>query len=153
MNLPHHRRSAAREALEKVHLPHRLAAIEHRLEHRHRGAHKRLVVGALGQAMTLNVIAEIEVGIVLEGRMGEIERHEHQLLPVAMQQMHPVRHVLDEFIVIDGSVEDVERSDMQWARMRFAVNERSVLAGHAMGKPGWRGARSGHFRITPGNLW
>src|SRR5579871_5740412 len=63
--------------------------------------------------------------------------------------MHPLRHVLDHFVVVDRSVENIECADMQRARIRFAVNERSVLAAHALGKLGWRCARRRHSRLTP----
>ena len=149
MNLPEDRRSPAREALEQMHLPHWLGAVEHRLEDRHRRAHERLVVGTIGQTVALHMIVQVEVRIVFERRVREVEGYECQLLPIAVQQVHPLCHVIDQLIVIDMPIEDVERSDVQRPRMRFAVNERSVLTGHAMGKLGWRGTRRSHFGLTP----
>lgn len=106
-----------------MHLPQRFLPIEHRLERCHRRAHEGLVVGAVGQAVTLHMIAQVELGIVFERRVRQVERDERQLLPIALEQMHPLRHMLDQLIVVDGPVEYLERADMQRPRMRFAVNE------------------------------
>ena len=114
-------------------LPQRFLTIEHRLERRHRRAHEGLVVNDIGQAVAYHMVVQVELGIIFECRVREVERYESQLLPIAMQQMHPMRHMFDQLIVSDGPVEDLERADVQRPRVRFTIKERSILTAHAMG--------------------
>ncbi len=103
---------AADHPSEQVCLPKRPPALEHRREHLQRRLPELVFAGAVRQRMPVNVMANFEIGIVFKRSMRQVERHERQALPIALQQMHSRLHVRDEFVVIDPAVEVGNRTDM-----------------------------------------
>src|SRR5258708_2552160 len=131
MDFPQHRRSIPFEAMEEDHFPQRPSAIEHWAEFAHRRRQESALIRTVRQRNLTQMIARIEVRIVLQGGMRKIQRHERETLTIARQQMHPRRHVDHKLIMVDGAIKNIDRSDMQRSTDRLAIYKRGVLRAHS----------------------
>src|SRR5208282_839919 len=82
--------------------------------------------------MKLDVILDLEIGVVLECRMVKIERYRDQALTVTRHQMQFALKMPNQLRIRDLVLEEGERADMQWPVARLAVNERGVLTSEPM---------------------
>src|SRR5579864_3597625 len=94
--------------------------------------------------MTKNMIADFESGIVFERGMAQIERSAQQALAIARNQMEPLLDAGDHLVERHDALEDGDRSNMQRAVGRFAVQERRVLPRESRSQPGRRSVFLGH---------
>ena len=73
--------------------------------------------------MKLDVIPNLEVGIILKRRVINIEWYRNQALVVARNQMQPALEMPHQLRIRDLVVEERDRADMQRPVARLAVNE------------------------------
>jgi hypothetical protein len=71
--------------------------------------------------MTLDVIAQFELRIVLEGRVRQIERCEHQALPVARQKVDTTLEVIYQPVKLYLALEGLKKTDVKRAVRRLVV--------------------------------
>ena len=153
--LGQHRRAAAGEALDEVHLPERAGVVE-RPRHQPRDQLRELLVRArLGQGRAADVVGDVEFGVVDPDRPREVARHVPDLLPVARHQRDPLLDELDEPVVVEARLrppEDRHRADVH-RRARFLQVEEGGVEG---GEPGRHGAilgwRGGAAPLSQGHL-
>ena len=81
--------------------------------------------------MVLEVIAQLELRIVLQGRVRQVERCEDQALPVTRQQMDAAREMLDQPIKVDLALEGLKDTDVERPVGRLVVQEGGVLGAQA----------------------
>ena len=82
--------------------------------------------------MKLDVILDLEIGVVLERRVIKVERYRDQALTVTRNQVQLALEVPNQLRIRDLVFEERERADMQWSIARLAVNECGVLTSESM---------------------
>src|SRR5208282_6600819 len=148
MGLPEHRRTAAPQTAEEMHLPDRTVERQRMLVDRHRGIDQIVFARALGELMVRHVAFDRELRIVFPGRMRQVEGYEGEALAVSRDEMEAKLDVPPRLLEVDFPLEDGQRADVERPVARLAVQERCILRGETMGQFGGLYGRVGHVSIT-----
>ena len=73
--------------------------------------------------MMPEVITQFEFRIILQRRVGQVERREHQALPVTRQQVDAAREMLYQPVKLDLALEGLKDPDMERTVGRLVVEE------------------------------
>ena len=73
--------------------------------------------------MMREVITQFEFRIILQRRVGQVERREHQALPVTRQQVDAAREMLYQPVKLDLALEGLKDPDMERTAGRLVVEE------------------------------
>ena len=73
--------------------------------------------------MVFEMIAQLEFRIILQRRVGQVERREYQALPVTRQQVNPARKMTCQPVKLDLALEGLEETDMERTVGRLVVEE------------------------------
>ena len=89
------------------------------------GAHHRFgqfgVTGIAAKRVALEVIAQPEIRIILEGRMREVEWGENQTLPAAPQKMDASFEMLYQPLELDLALKGLKDTDVERTVRRLVV--------------------------------
>src|SRR5271165_6190055 len=129
MDFPEDGRAPAFEPIEQMHLPQRAVSNQRGLVDAHRGLYEITSRGSRRQLVVLDMVVDMEIGVVFERRVGQIKGNEHQALSIATKKMQSRGHLMLEFIDGDCVFEKRNGTDVQRSAVRLSVKKSGILRG------------------------
>ena len=138
MHLANQGRASVRQSIDHVHFPERLVAVQQGREDA-AGQLAQLFVAARRIELHVDDVApDVEVQIVLPGRVSDVQEGEHHLFAVAGDQIQLGFDGRDEALERDGAFEDAHAADVQGHLLALEIEKRRIQRAEAGGEFGKR---------------